>query len=228
MIGTIGQGNYSAANSFLDALSHYRHAQGLPAICLNFGQWGEVGLAAGQNISGLHPMSTKQALALELALKSKYIQLCPSSINVTKLVQRIPWIENFLANIQNSEKKHNSKIFGPNKFDIVSSEKFYVEFDSCENEVDRNSVILKYLRTIVCSVLQLEQNDWINRKFSQLGLDSLMMIEIKNKTSGLLGGNVQMGINDFTDSEDLESLVKQVFKLIKTRHLPKQVANTPK
>ncbi|XP_021966060.1 6-deoxyerythronolide-B synthase EryA2, modules 3 and 4 [Folsomia candida] len=210
LIGTIGQGNYSAANSFLDALSHYRHAQGLPAICLNFGQWGEVGLAAGQNISGLHPMSTKQALALELALKSKYIQLCPSSINVTKLVQRIPWIENFLANIQNSEKKHNSKIFGPNKFDIVSSEKFYVEFDSCENEVDRNSVILKYLRTIVCSVLQLEQNDWINRKFSQLGLDSLMMIEIKNKTSGLLGGNVQMGINDFTDSEDLESLVKQI------------------
>ncbi|XP_021960609.1 mycolipanoate synthase [Folsomia candida] len=100
LIGTPGQGNYAAANAFLDALSHFRHALGLPAISLNFGHWGEVGLAAGQHISGLHPISTKQALdALGVALKSNSNQLCPVAMNVPKLVQRIPWIENFLGNI---------------------------------------------------------------------------------------------------------------------------------
>ncbi|OXA39456.1 Phthiocerol synthesis polyketide synthase type I PpsC [Folsomia candida] len=212
LIGNPGQGNYAAANAFLDALAHYRHALGLPAISLNFGQWGEVGLR--QHISGLLPMSTKQALiALELALHSKNVQLCPSSMNVTSLVQRIPWTANFLADILKSEVNHSAKAV-VKKFDVVSSEKFYVEFNACKNETDRNSVILNHVGKIVSSVLQLEHNNGINRKFSELGLDSLMMIEIKNKTSTLFKGKVQMSINDFADSEDLESLVTQISKLV--------------
>ncbi|XP_021965943.1 probable polyketide synthase 39 [Folsomia candida] len=223
LIGNPGQGNYAAANAFFDALAHYRHALGLPAISLNFGQWGEVGLAAGQRISGLHPMSTKQALAaLELALNSKHAQLCTSSMNVTKLVQRIPWTDSFLVNILKSERGHHRKFAGTNKLDFLSSEKFYAEFDACENETDRNSVILYHMGRLVSSVLQLEQNSGINRKFSELGLDSLMMIEIKNKTSNLLGGKVQLSINDFADSEDLENLVKHISNLINTNDSLKQ------
>ncbi|OXA45936.1 phenolphthiocerol synthesis polyketide synthase type I Pks15/1 [Folsomia candida] len=221
LIGTPGQGNYAAANALLDELSHYRHAQGLPAISLNFGHWGEVGLAAGQHISGLHPMSTKQALdALEIALKSKSTQLCPVAMNVPKLVQRIPWIENFLANILKSEGSQSGKTALAKKVDFVTSEMFWIELHACKDELGRISIIRNHIERIVSSVLQLEQNSGINRRFSELGLDSLMMIEIKNQTSTLLGGVVQMSINEFADSEDLESLVKYIFKLIKPKFLP--------
>ncbi|OXA40027.1 Mycocerosic acid synthase [Folsomia candida] len=221
LIGTPGQGNYAAANAFLDALSHYRHALGLPAISLNFGHWGEVGLAAGQHISGLHPMSTKQALsALEIVLKSNSNQLCPVAINVPKLVQRIPWIESFLVNIQESGGNRNHKAACSKIVSFVSSKMFWAAIDDCNDETDRKSVIRTHIEKILSSVLQLEGNSGINRKFSELGLESLMMIEIKNHTSTLLGGNVQMSVNDFSDSEDLEGLVKYVSKLVETKSAP--------
>lgn len=46
LIGNRNQGNYVAANVFLDALAHHRHAQGLAATSINWGALADVGMAA--------------------------------------------------------------------------------------------------------------------------------------------------------------------------------------
>jgi amino acid adenylation domain-containing protein/thioester reductase-like protein len=45
IIGTPGQANYAAANTFLDALAQLRHAQRLPASSVCYGPWGGAGMA---------------------------------------------------------------------------------------------------------------------------------------------------------------------------------------
>ena len=43
--GAKGQGHYSAANAFLDALAHYGRSRGLPMLAVNWGLWSSGGLA---------------------------------------------------------------------------------------------------------------------------------------------------------------------------------------
>jgi acyl carrier protein len=46
VIGNPGQGNYAAANAFLDGLARWRFAKGLPALAVNWGAIGGVGHVA--------------------------------------------------------------------------------------------------------------------------------------------------------------------------------------
>jgi polyketide synthase 7 len=73
IIGTPGQGNYSAANSFLDGLIEYRRHHGLPGLSMAWGLWEQAsGMTqhlgdrdkARMNRVGLAPLSTEQALGL--------------------------------------------------------------------------------------------------------------------------------------------------------------------
>ncbi|TYK52463.1 type I polyketide synthase [Actinomadura decatromicini] len=72
-LGNPGQGNYSAANSFLDALARHRHRQGLPATSIAWGLWQTTSTITAQldatdrkrlERTGLRPLADDEALRL--------------------------------------------------------------------------------------------------------------------------------------------------------------------
>ena len=99
LTGSPGQGNYAAANAFLDGLAHYRQAVGLPALCINWGAWADVGMTralgdrdaarrAEMGIADIQPLHGVRIF--ERLVNSEHAQVAVLPIKWQTLFQTVP------------------------------------------------------------------------------------------------------------------------------------------
>ncbi|MEU5274081.1 type I polyketide synthase [Streptomyces hygroscopicus] len=75
LLGSPGQGAYAAANAWLDDFAAWRSARGLPTLAVNWGPWGETGVATGFADRGYRTLTTEEALrALGILLAHRRVR----------------------------------------------------------------------------------------------------------------------------------------------------------
>jgi len=196
LIGQPGQGNYAAANSFLDALAHHRKAQGFHALSINWGAWAELGFAeteGGKSLTrhlallGIRSMPPPRALeVMERLLREDATQVVAIPVDWSKYHEFYPSGTEpaLLSDLANEEAAGLSQ-------GADSGEKRSAILDAAP--ADRPQLLQSYVTEQVARVLGLSPSQLdIQQPLTNLGLDSLMAVELKNRISADLGVNVPM------------------------------------
>ena len=187
--GSAGQSNHAAANAFEDALAWYRQAHGLPTVSINWGPWAEVGAAADRRLSG--PSFLQQIapddglLAFGAALRRDGAgsgRLASSQVAVL----RADWSQLGAAaasaplfrELTPATTATTAAAAGTTKPAAVSlRERLRATLPN-----RRRAVLQDHVRTLTARVLGVPSADAVdvNEPLRQMGLDSLMAVELRN------------------------------------------------
>jgi acyl carrier protein len=214
MLGQPGQGNYAAANAFLDALAHYRQAQGLPALSINWGAWAGEGfaesvggkrLAARLALLGISSIAPRQALEiLERLLGQTAHHVVAVPVNWKRYREFYPAgsASPLLADLarESDEVPEAAGHTSERRDAILAAE-----------PMERRRLLQSYLSEQVARALGLSPSKLdLQQSLSELGLDSLMAVELKNRIAVDLKVNVP--VVKFLQGLSVDQAVTQVLE----------------
>ncbi|WP_263360097.1 type I polyketide synthase [Acidicapsa ligni] len=194
VLGSGGQANHAAANAFLDALAELRHQQGLPATTIAWGPWSEIGAATriarikGPEHSaslGLGSISPEQGLALmQQAIVSGLptVSALPIDWSLYLAPQRAHYRWPLLKNLFVSQ---------PTITHVPEFPTLTVLLEQAPSD-RRLSLIQDYVKARILTILMLDAAYPLHehQPFAELGLDSLMALELKNELQKAVGSDL--------------------------------------
>ncbi|MFI8952918.1 type I polyketide synthase, partial [Streptomyces sp. NPDC053750] len=195
ILGGPGQGNYAAANAFLDALAAHRRAAGLPAASLSWGLWAESSgmtghLSAGDlermSRGGIKPLAGDQALRLfDAALASGAAHLVPVRLDLETLGARardggVPAI------LQNLVRTPPRRAAAAGQADASPSG---LQRVLALEATERLRALTDLVRQHAAAVLGHQSADEVasDRPFREAGFDSLTAVELRNRLTTATG-----------------------------------------
>ena len=218
LLGSAGQANYCAANAFLDTLAHGRRSLGLPAIAINWGAWNNTGLTANTQITaslkqkGIGSIKPIQGIEIleQLLLDS------PAQIGVVPLDWQV-WQENNLAT-----PFHSNFIVSTNTSDNNTDIKQQLLAIDITQSRD---LLIKNISEQVGNILGIKNLNKIdlNLGFSELGLDSLGSVELRNKLQSSY--DLKLSQTVIFDYSNIKTLADYLLTVIGENELVKENIN---
>jgi acyl carrier protein len=240
LAGSPGQSNHAAANAFEDAFAWYRQAQNRPTIAINWGPWSAIGAAADRKLD--HPAFLKQIapddglLALDFAMRRsssvgpfERAQLAVLAADWS-LLRDMPngagdqrLFTELMATTPARRDGNDDNAFSARSISMVAANGAAGTRQPLHERLlatlpnRRHATLREAIRAIAAKVLGLadpKELD-VNEPLRQLGLDSLMSVELRN----LLGKAVEQTL-PVTITFDYPSVVALADHLAATKFAP--------
>ncbi|GAB1543388.1 hypothetical protein NUACC21_60620 [Scytonema sp. NUACC21] len=214
-----GQGNYAAANAFLDALAHHRQIEGRPALSINWPLWalatkaGEKRLAKYLTRMGIRNLESKLGLELLGKLLPQHsAQVAVIPVNWSQLrdvypaARKIPLLSYLL-------QEELDVLLEPES--VQGKERLTRDVLIAAEPEKQQRLLESYLSKQVAGVLGLTVSQLdVHQPLNKLGLDSLMAVELKNRIENDLG--VVVSVVSFLQGPSVTKLTTQLLEQIAT------------
>jgi NADPH:quinone reductase-like Zn-dependent oxidoreductase/acyl carrier protein len=176
LLGNPGQGAYAAANAWLDEFTSWRRAQGLPATCVNWGPWAEVGRGAGMADRGYAMIAPTEAIAaLERILSHDRDRTAYTPLDLSRWLESYPDTARtaFFAELAAPAAGAASAGKGSALLEALRE-------TDCPQQ--RQRILQPQVVEHIAAVLRLGTDRFdANTSLVTLGLDSLMAIALRNR-----------------------------------------------
>jgi len=176
LLGNAGQGNYAAANAFMDGLACYRHQQGLSGLSINWGGWADVGLAARTSQLRLDDD--------QLILPRSGMRVLTQLLGHSGQIGVIP-IEWGAENRQLSRAQPFFTNFVTQREPAIPSDSLVQELEALPPICQLDHLCI-YLQQVVREVLGMIDLPNRDTDFADLGMDSLMILEMDRRLRQVL------------------------------------------
>ncbi|MGW2378282.1 SDR family NAD(P)-dependent oxidoreductase, partial [Kitasatospora sp. NPDC001683] len=193
VMGSAGQGNYAAANVYLDCLAHWRRQRGLPAQSLGWGAWvptaGMTGTLSEADLhriraTGVPPLTEEQGLALldaATTVDEPYLVPIGRATGPTRMPGTVPALLRGL--VRGARRVVEST--GGRTGAVVALAARLTQL----REGDRLRHVVDLVRTEAAAVLGHASPQAVpaDRDFHDLGVDSLTALELRNRLTAVTG-----------------------------------------
>jgi acyl transferase domain-containing protein/acyl carrier protein len=199
LLSSPGQANHVAANAFLDAIAQYRQQLGLPALSINWGAWSDIGAAAQKQVKTQMALRGIGEIAPEIGIEV-LAQLLKANSGSTPQVGVIPinW-----ANFPYTYKQNPffQRFQGNSEGEITTAPPRSQPKTTAASLRDRipktnlTAYLVQYLQTEFAQVLGLKQQlPEPNLGFFDMGMDSLMTVELQNRLESEIGQKIATSV----------------------------------
>ncbi len=214
-LGSGGQANHAAVSAFMDSVAHYRRSVGLPALTINWGPWREVGYAARagvvdrmreHGVDSIGPMEGFQILEYLFGTTATQVAAIPIRWNEFGAGRRadVPLLRRMaMATVSEGVQATATA--------AVSQDRNWKGLLENAGLDEKLALLLDYMSAQATRVLRLGSLAVDPAQpLSDLGLDSLMAVELKNRIELELG--IAIPVGKFLRGQSCELLAQELFE----------------